>query len=146
LRETYPVLGLPSFIAGHMIDPPIHELLLPLRLCLVSCSSGCRPGGALPCEMTSQTTLETSSTSMASLSWCTLCGWSIRAGTLLQVLAGWLLHTGLRWLLLRPLRLKARVWCLKVRSLHQNWGRDTCTATCGQFIGGDLKNWLGCGK
>jgi hypothetical protein len=65
-----------------MIDPPIHEILLPLRRRLISCSRGCRPSGALPCEMTSQTTLETSSTSTASLSWCTVRGWSIRAGGL----------------------------------------------------------------
>jgi hypothetical protein len=70
-----------------MIDPPIHEILLPLWLRLISCSRSCRPGGALPCEMASQTTLEISSTSMASLSWCTLRGWSIRAGVLLHVLA-----------------------------------------------------------
>jgi hypothetical protein len=115
----YYVLGLLSFIAGHMIDPPKHEILLPLRLRLVSCSRGCRHGGALPCEMTSQTTVETSSTSTTSLSWCTLRGWSIRAGTLLHGLAGWLLHAGLRWLLLRPLHLEVQAWRLIVWSPHQ---------------------------
>jgi hypothetical protein len=118
-HTQYYVLGLLSFIAGHMIDPPIHEILLPLRLRLISCSRGCRPGGALPCKMTSQTTLETSSTSMVSLSWGTTRGWSIRAETLLQVLAGRLLHTGSRWLLLRPLHLEARTLGLKVRLLHR---------------------------
>jgi hypothetical protein len=118
-HTQYYILGLLSFIAGHMIDPPIHEILLPLRLRLISYSGGCRPGGALPCEMTSQTTLETSSTSTASLSWGTMRGWSIRAETLLQVLAGWLLHAGSWWLLLRPLHLEARTLGLKVRSLRR---------------------------
>jgi hypothetical protein len=31
-------IGRLCFIAGHMIDPPIHEILLPLRLRLISCS------------------------------------------------------------------------------------------------------------
>jgi hypothetical protein len=65
-----------------MIDPAMHEILLPLRLHLVPCSRSGRPGGALPYKMTSQTTLETSSTSTASLSWCTMRGWGIRAGGL----------------------------------------------------------------
>jgi hypothetical protein len=119
-RHTqYYVLGLLSFIASHMIDPPIHEILLPFRLRLISCFRGCRPGGALPCKMTSQTTLETSFSSTASLSWCTLRSWRLRAGTLLHVLARRLLHAGSRWLLLRPLHLEAWAWHLKVRSLHQ---------------------------
>jgi hypothetical protein len=118
-HTQYYVLGLLSFTACHMIDPPIHEILLPLRLRLISYSRGCRLGGALTCEMTSQTTLETSSTSTASLSWCTLRGWSIRAGALLHVLARQLLHAGSRRLLLRPLHLEAWAWRLKVRSLHQ---------------------------
>jgi hypothetical protein len=63
-----------------MIDPAMHEILLPLRLHLVSCSRSGRPSGALPCKMASQTTLETSSTSTASLSWCTVQGWGIRVG------------------------------------------------------------------
>jgi hypothetical protein len=119
IHTQYYILGMLSFIAGHMIDPPIHEILLPLWLHLISCSRGCRPSRALPCKMTSQTTLEISSTSMAPLSWCTLRSWGIRAGTLLHVLARWLLHAGSRWLLLRPLHLEARAWRLKVRSLHQ---------------------------
>jgi hypothetical protein len=102
-----------------MIDPPIHEILLPLRLRLISYSRGCRLGGARPCEMTSQTTLETSSTSTASLSWCTLRCWSIRAGALLHALARWLLPVGSRWLLLRPLHLEAQTLGLKIRSLCQ---------------------------
>jgi hypothetical protein len=118
-HTQYYVLGLLSFIAINMIDPPIHEILLPLSLRLVFCSRAYRPGGAQPCEMTSQTTLETSSTSTTSLSWCTLRGWSIRAGTLLHVLAGRLLHAGSRWLLLRPLHLEVWAWRQKVRSLRQ---------------------------
>jgi hypothetical protein len=118
-HTQYYVLGLLSFIADHMIDPPIHEIMLPLRLRLISYSRGCRPGGALPCKINSQTTLETRSTSTASLSWCTLQGWSIKAGALLHVLARRLLHAGSRWLLLRPLHLEARAWHLKVRSLRQ---------------------------
>jgi hypothetical protein len=134
----YYVRGLLSFIAGHMIDPVMHEILLPLRLHLVSCSRSGRPGGALPCKMASQTTLETSSTSTASLSWCTMRGWGIRAGVLLHALARWLLPIGSRWLLpigsrwllLRPLHLEARTLGLKVRSLrrklrarHLHWHR-----------------------
>jgi hypothetical protein len=42
-----------SFIAGHMVDPTMHEILLPLWLHLVSCSRRGRPGGALPCKMAS---------------------------------------------------------------------------------------------
>jgi hypothetical protein len=118
-HTKYYVLGLLSFIAGHMIDPPIHEIPLPLRLRLISCSRDCRPGGALPCKMTSQTTLETSSTSTASLSWCTLRGCCIREETMLQVLTRQLLHAGSRWLLLRLLHLEVQAWCLKVQSLHQ---------------------------
>jgi hypothetical protein len=32
----YYIRGLLSFLAGHMIDPATHEILLPLRLHLVS--------------------------------------------------------------------------------------------------------------
>jgi hypothetical protein len=66
--------------AGYMINLTMHEILLPLRLHMVSCSRSGRPGGALPCKMVNQTTLETSSTSTVSLSWCTVRGWGIRAG------------------------------------------------------------------
>jgi hypothetical protein len=118
-HTQYYVRGLLSFIAGHMIDPAMHEILLPLRLHLVSYSRSGRPGGALPCKMASQTTLETSSTSTASLSWCTVRGWGIRVGALLHALARWLLPIGSRWLLLRPLHLEARTLGLKVRSLRQ---------------------------
>jgi hypothetical protein len=111
-------LGLLSFITCHMIDPSIHEILLPLWLCLISCSRSCKSGWALPCNVASQTTLETSSTITASLSWCILRGWSIRAGVLLHVLVRQLLHIGSRCLLLRPLHLEARALCLKVQSLY----------------------------
>jgi hypothetical protein len=77
-----------------MIDPTMHEILLPLQLHLVSCSRSCRPGGALPHKMASQTTLKTSSTSTVPLSWCTVRGWGIRAGALLHALARWLLPIG----------------------------------------------------
>jgi hypothetical protein len=63
-----------------MVHPAMHEILLPLWLHLVSCSGSGRSGGTLPHKMASQTTLETSSTSMVSLSWCTVRGWGIRAG------------------------------------------------------------------
>jgi hypothetical protein len=46
-------------------------------------------------------------------------GWGIRAGALLHVLVRWLLPVGLRWLLLRPLRLEARTLGLKVRPLRR---------------------------
>jgi hypothetical protein len=118
-HTQYYVRGLLSFIAGHMIDPAMHEILLPLRLHMVSGSRSGRPGGALPRKMASQTTLETSSTSTASLSWCTMRGWGIRAGALLHALARWLLPVGSRWLLLRPLHLEARTLGLKIRSLHR---------------------------
>jgi hypothetical protein len=117
-HTQYYVLGLLGFIAGHMIDPPIHEILLPLWLRLISCSGSCRSGWALPCKVASQTTLETSSTNTSSLSWCNLRGWTIRAWALLHVLARWLLHIGSRCLLLRPLRLEAWVLCWKVWSLY----------------------------
>jgi hypothetical protein len=118
-HTQYYVWGLLSFIAGHMIDPTIPEILLPLRLHLISCSRSYRPSGALSCKMDSQTTLETSSTSTASLSWCTLRGWGIRAGALLHVLVRRLLLAGSRWLLLRPLHLEAQTLCSKVRLLRQ---------------------------
>jgi hypothetical protein len=102
-----------------MIDPAMHEILLPLRLHLVSFSRSGRPGGALSRKMASQTTLETSSTSTASLSRCTVRGWDIRAGALLHALARWLLPIGSRWLLLRPLHLEAQMLGLKVRSLRR---------------------------
>jgi hypothetical protein len=44
-------------------------------------------------------------------------GWGIGAGALLHALARWLLPIGLRWLLLRPLRLEARTLGLKVRPM-----------------------------
>jgi hypothetical protein len=103
-----------------MIDPAMHEILLPLRLHLISYSSSGRLGGTLPHKMASQNTLETSSTSTVSLGWCTVCGWGIRAGALLHVLARWLLPVGSSWLLLRPLHLEAQTLGLKVRSLRQN--------------------------
>jgi hypothetical protein len=118
-HTQYYIRGLLSFIAGHMIDPAMHEILLPLRLHLVSCSRSGRPSGALPCKMANQTTLETSSTSTAFLSGCTVHDWGIRAGALLHALARWLLLVALRWLLLRPLHLEARTLGLEVRSLRQ---------------------------
>jgi hypothetical protein len=101
-----------------MIDPLIHEIMLPLWLRLISCSRSCRSGWGLSCKVASQTTLETSSTITAYLSWCILRCWSIRVGVLLHVLARWLLCIGSRCLLLRPLHLEARALCLKVQSLY----------------------------
>jgi hypothetical protein len=118
-HTQYYVQGLLSFLVGHMIDPAMHEILLPLRLHLISCSSSCRPGGTLPRKMASQTTLETSSTSTVSLSWCTVCGWGVRMGALLHALARWLLPIGSRWLLLRPLHLEARTLGWKVQALRR---------------------------
>jgi hypothetical protein len=118
-HTQYYVHGLLSFLAGHMIDRAMHEILLPLLLHLVSCSGSGRPGGTLPRKMASQTTLETSSASTVSLSWCTVRGWGITAGALLHVLARWLLPVGSRWLFLRPLHLEAWTLGLKVRSLRR---------------------------
>jgi hypothetical protein len=115
----YYIRGLLSFLAGHMIDPAMHEILLPLRLHLVSCSRSGRPGGTLPRKMASQTTLETSSTSTVSLGWCIVRGWGISAGALLHALARWLLPVGSRWLLLRPLHLEVWTLGLKIRPLRQ---------------------------
>jgi hypothetical protein len=113
-----------------MIDPAMHEILLPLRLHLVSCSRSGHPGGALPRKMASQSTLETSSTSTVSLRWCTVRGWGIGAGALLHALERWLLPVGSRWLLLRPRRLetqtlgwKVRPLCQKLRAGHLYWHR-----------------------
>jgi hypothetical protein len=130
-----------------MIDPAMHEILLPLRLHLISGSSIGRPGGTLPHKMASQTTLETSSTSTVSLRWCTVQGWGIRAGALLHVLARWLLPIGSRWLLLRPLHLEAQMLGLKVWPLRRELrAGGTCTGISGRFIWSGLKNWLGCEK
>jgi hypothetical protein len=118
-HTQYYVRGLLSFLASHMIDPAMHEILLPLQLHLVSCSRSGHPGGTMPRKMASQTALETSSTSTASSSWCTVCGWGIGARALLHALARWLLPVGSRWLLLRPLHLEVRTLGLKVRSLHR---------------------------
>jgi hypothetical protein len=118
-HTQYYIRGLLSFLAGHMIDPAMHEIMLPLQLHLVSCSKSGRLGGTLPHKIASQTTLETSSTSMVSLSWCTVRGWGIRAVALLHALARWLLPVGSRWLLLRPLHLEAQMLGLKVRSLRR---------------------------
>jgi hypothetical protein len=113
-----------------MIDPATHEILLLLRLHLVSCFKSGRLGGTLPHKMASQPTLETSSTSTVSLRWCTVRGWGIGARALLRALARWLLPVGSRWLPLRPLRLEAWTLGLKVRSLcrklrarHLYWHR-----------------------
>jgi hypothetical protein len=65
-----------------MIDPAMHEILLPLWLHLVSCSRSGHPGETLPRKMVSQTTLQTSSTCTVSLSWCAVRGWGVRAGGL----------------------------------------------------------------
>jgi hypothetical protein len=119
-HTQYYVRGLLRFLAGHMIDPATHEILLPLRLHLVSCSRSGRLGGTLPRKMASQSTLETSSTSTVALRWCTVRGWGVRAGALLHALARWLLPIGSRWLLLRPLHLEARMLGLNVRSLRRN--------------------------
>jgi hypothetical protein len=145
-HTQYYVRSLLRFLAGHVVDPATHEVLLPLWLCLISCSSGGRPGGALSHKMTSQSTLKASSTSAVSLRWCTVRGWGIGAGALLHALARGLLPVGSRWLLLRPLRLKLQTLGLKVRPLrlelraghlywhwrpvHREW----------------LENWLGCTK
>jgi hypothetical protein len=102
-----------------MIDPAMHEILLPLWLRLISCSSSGRPGGTLPRKMAGQSTLETSSTSTVALRWCTMRGRGIGVGALLHALARWLLPIGLRWLLLRPLRLEAQTLGLKIRPLCQ---------------------------
>jgi hypothetical protein len=108
-----------SFLAGHMVDPAMHEIMLPLWLHMVSYSRSGRSGGTLPRKMASQTTLETSSTSTVSLSWCTVRGWGIRARALLHALVRWLLPVGSRWLLLRPLHLEAQTLGLKVQSLRR---------------------------
>jgi hypothetical protein len=118
-HTQYYIRGLLRFLTGHIIDPAMHEILLPLWLCLISFSSSGRPGGTLPCKMASQSTLETSSTSMVALRWCTVHGWGIGAGALLHALARWLLPVGSRWLLLRPLRLEAQTLGLKIQPLRR---------------------------
>jgi hypothetical protein len=119
-----------SFLTGHMIDLATHEILLPLRLHLISCSRSGRPSGTLPRKMASQPTLETGSTSTVSLRWCTVRRWGIGAGALLHALARWLLPIGSRWLLLRPRRLETQTlgWkvqplCRKLRARHLYWHR-----------------------
>jgi hypothetical protein len=111
-----------------MIDPATHEILLPLRLHLLSCSRSGRPGGTLPRKMAGQPTLETSSTSTVALRWCIVRGWGIGAGALPHALARWLPPIGSRWLLLRSLHLEAqtlglKVWPLrrKLRAGHLYW-------------------------
>jgi hypothetical protein len=118
-HTQYYVRGLLRFLAGHVVDPTTHEVLLPLWLCLISCSSSSRTGGTLPRKMASQSTLKASSTSMDSLRLCTVRGWGVGAGALLHALARWLLPVGSRWLLLRPLRLEVRTLGLKVWPLRQ---------------------------
>jgi hypothetical protein len=122
------VRGLLRFLAGHMIDPTTHEILLPLRLHLVSWSRNGHPCGTLPRKMASQSTLETSSTSTVALRWCTVRGRGIGAGAFLHALTRWLLPVGSRWMLLRPLCLEARTLGLKIRPLcrklrarHLHW-------------------------
>jgi hypothetical protein len=118
-HTQYYIRGLLRFLTGHVVYPATHEVLLPLWLCLISCSSSGRPGGALPRKMASQSSLKASSTSTVALRWCTVRGWGIGAGAFLHALASWLLPVGLRWLLLRPLRLEARTLGLIVRPLCQ---------------------------
>jgi hypothetical protein len=118
-HTQYYVRGLLSFLASHMIDPAMHEILLPLQLHLNSCSRSGRSGGSLPRKMAIQPILETSSTSTVSLRCCTVRGWGIGAGALLHVLARLLLPIGSRWLLLRPLHLETQTLSLKVWSLCQ---------------------------
>jgi hypothetical protein len=118
-HTQYYIRGLLRFLAGPMIDPVMHEILLPLRLHLVSCSRSGRPGGTLARKMVSQPTLETSSTSTVSLRWCTVRGWGIGAGALLHALVRWLLPIGSRWLPLGPLHLEARTLGLKIWPLCQ---------------------------
>jgi hypothetical protein len=130
-HTQYYVRGLLRFLTAHMIDPATHEILLPLRHHLISCSRSGRLGGTLPRKMASQPTLETCSTSTVFLRWCTVRGWGIGAGALLYALARWLLPIGSRWLLLRPLHLEAqtlglKVWplCQKLRVRHLYWHRQ----------------------
>jgi hypothetical protein len=113
------VQGLLRFLAGHMIDPTTHEVLLPLWLCLISCSSSGRPDGTLPRKVARQATFKASSTSTVALRWCTMRGWGIGAGALLHALARWLLPVGSRWLMLSPLHLEVQTLGLKVRPLCQ---------------------------
>jgi hypothetical protein len=129
-HSQYYVRSLLRFLAGHMIDSASHEILLPLRLHMVSCYGSGRPGATLSCKMASQSTLETSSTCTVALRWCTVRGWGIGAGALLHALERWLLPIGSRWLLLRPLRLEAwtlalKIWplCRKLRARHLHWHR-----------------------
>jgi hypothetical protein len=121
-HTQYYIRGLLSFLAGHMIDPATHEILLPLRLHLVSCSRSGHPGGTLPRKMDSQPTLKIGSTSTVSLRWCTVRGWGIGVGALLHALVRWLLPVGSRWLLLRHRRLETRTLGWKVRSLCRKLG------------------------
>jgi hypothetical protein len=120
-HTQYHILGLLNFLTCRMVDLTIHDILLPLWPCLISCSRNYRSGRALPCKMTSQTTLETSSTVTASLSRCILRGWSVGARALLHVLSRLLLHIRSRCLLMRFLHLEVRALCLDVRSLHLEW-------------------------
>jgi hypothetical protein len=130
-HTQYYVRGLLRFLAGHMIDPATHEILLPLRLHLVSCSRSVHLGGTLPRKMVSQSTLETSSINMVSLRWCTVRGRGIGSGALLHALARRLLPIRLRWLLLRPLHMEAQTLglkiqplCRKLRAEHLHWHRQ----------------------
>jgi hypothetical protein len=141
-HTQYYILGLLSFIACHMVDFAIHEILLPLWLCLISCFRSCRSGWAWPCKMASQTTLETSSTIMASLSWCILRGWTIGARALLHVLMRRLLHIGSRCLLMRLLHLEVQALCLKVWSLHLKYRMLTMHRWMNHVRASEERSWL----
>jgi hypothetical protein len=135
-------LSLLSFITCHMVDLAIHEILLPLWLCLIHYSRNCLSGRALPCKMTSRTTLEASFVITASLSWCILCGWSIGAGALLHVLARLLLYIGSRCLLLTLLHLEVRVLRMEIRSLYLEWRTLTLHRWVNHVWVSEERSWL----
>jgi hypothetical protein len=120
-HTQYHILSLLCFKACHMINLAIHKILLPLWLRLIFGSRNCLSGQALPCKMASQPTLETSSTILASLSWCILRGWNGWARALFYILATPLLHIWVRCLLLRLLHLEVWTLHLEIWTLHLEW-------------------------
>jgi hypothetical protein len=108
-HTQYHVLGMLSFLAGHMIDLAVNVLLLRLWPRLVSCSRNRLPVGALPGKVAHHVALKTFTDTRVSLGWGILHRLSYWTRWLLELqIRLLLLHIQSSCLLLTVLRLKTR--------------------------------------
>jgi hypothetical protein len=120
-HTEYHILGLLGFLNSHMMNLAVGEILLSLKMMLLTGSLIRLPGRTILSHVAWQSTLETCTKSLTSLRGDILLVWGYRTRNLLYTLLG-LLHNWSSYLLLGMEHLIPEMLHLKVGMLHRDLG------------------------